>query len=268
MRVDYHTHHYRCGHARGTLPEYVESAITAGLDEIGLSDHAPVYYMGDDPHPLTWYAMSQHDLFGYIAEVLELRARYAGKIRVRLGIESDYIDGWGNFFRDHWRQFPMDYVIGSIHWLGEWGIFDRNGGPAGRTPDEAYAEYLHLTQALARSGAYDIVGHLDAIKTEGYMPDRTITPLLDETVRVLAETGMTVELNTSGWRKPCAEPYPRAELLERCHHWGVPVTLGSDSHDPRDVGHKAEEAVSLLKEIGFREIATFDQRHRSMVPLD
>ena len=40
-----------------------------------------------------------------------------------------------------------------------------------------------------------------------------ITPLLEETVRVIAACGVAIELNTSGWRKPVAECYPRAELL-------------------------------------------------------
>ena len=266
MRVDYHTHHYRCGHARGNLNDYVEAALAAGLDEIGLSDHSPIYHFGDDPYPLPGTAMSQHALPQYVREMAAVRERYAGHIRVRLGVESDYVLGWDAHYRDLWRQYPLDYVIGSVHWLGHWSIFDPCL-PAGRTPEAIYEEYLLTTQAAARSGAYDILGHLDCLKTKGQIPELTITPLLEATVRVLAESGITVELNTSGWRKPIEECYPRPELLDLCSHYGVPVTLCSDAHEPELVGSGFERGVRLLKDAGYREIATFERRQRIMQPL-
>ena len=68
MRVDYHTHHSRCGHATGRMDDYVEAAIAAGLHEIGLSDHSPIYHLGDDPHARPNTAMSQHELPQYVQE--------------------------------------------------------------------------------------------------------------------------------------------------------------------------------------------------------
>jgi histidinol-phosphatase (PHP family) len=267
MLVDYHTHHYRCGHAEGKMEEYVEAAIAAGLDEIGLSDHSPIYHFGDDPQPLPGTAMSQHELPAYVAEMVEVRDRFADRITIRLGVESDYVLGWDGHYRKLWRQYPLDYVIGSVHWLDHWSIFNREL-PPGCTTEEIYARYLHTTQAAARSGAYDIIGHLDCLKTAGHIPDMKITPLLEATVRVLAETDVTVELNTSGWRKSIAECYPRAELLACCYHYGMPVTLSSDAHSPAHVAYGFSEAVNLLKKVGYREIATFAQRKRYMVPLE
>ncbi|GIV97478.1 MAG: putative histidinol-phosphatase [Herpetosiphonaceae bacterium] len=266
MLADYHTHHYRCGHAEGTLADYVEAAIAAGLDEIGLSDHSPIYHLGNNPHPRPSTAMSQHELPNYVREMLDVRERYAGRITVRIGVESDYILGWDEHYRNLWRTYPLDYVIGSVHWLGSWNIFDHRL-PADRSADDVYDEYLRTTQAAARSGAYDIIGHLDCLKTRGHIPDLSITPLLEETVRVIGECGLVVELNTSGWRKSCADCYPRAELLALCHHYGVPVTLSSDAHNPTQVAYAFDRAIALLKEIGYREIATFERRKRRMVSL-
>ena len=103
MLVDYHTHHARCGHATGTMVEYIEAALAGGLEEIGLSDHSPIYDRDDDPHPLPQTAMSQHELPAYIAEMAALRDRYAGRITVRLGVESDYLAGWDEHYRRLWR---------------------------------------------------------------------------------------------------------------------------------------------------------------------
>lgn len=266
MLVDYHTHHYRCGHAGGNLEDYVEAAIHTGLSEIGLSDHSPIYHLGDDPHPLPGTAMSQLEFPAYLREMAEVRDRYAGQIIVRLGVESDYVLGWDDHYRELWRQFPLDYVIGSVHWLGRWSIFSPEL-PPGRTPEDIYEEYLLTTQAAARSGAYDILGHLDCLKTRGHIPDLGLTPLLEETVRVIAESGVAIELNTSGWRKGLGEPYPREELLAVCCHYGVPVTLGSDAHRPEHVAAGFPKAVALLERVGYTAIARFEGRERFEVPL-
>lgn len=266
MLVDYHTHHYRCGHADGTMEAYVEQAIAVGLNEIGLSDHSPIYHLGEAPHPLPRIAMSQHELPNYVREMAEIRDRYAGKIIVRLGVESDYVLGWDEHFRNLWRQYPLDYVIGSVHWVSNWLIFSRTL-PEGRTVDEMYEEYLLTTQAAARSGVYDIIGHLDCLKTAGHQPTTAIGPLFEKTVRVLGESNVAVELNTSGWRKHCDDCFPNTEILARCRHYGVPVTLSSDAHEPRHVAADFDRAVTLLREVGYHEIATFEQRQRRMVPL-
>ena len=41
MKVNYHTHTYRCKHAGGTEEDYIKAAIENDFDIIGISDHAP-----------------------------------------------------------------------------------------------------------------------------------------------------------------------------------------------------------------------------------
>lgn len=43
MKFDLHTHHFRCGHADGTIRDYIEAGISAGLGVIGISDHTPYF---------------------------------------------------------------------------------------------------------------------------------------------------------------------------------------------------------------------------------
>jgi histidinol-phosphatase (PHP family) len=47
----------------------------------------------------------------------------------------------------------------------------------------------------------------------------------------------------------------------------VPVTLGSDAHGPEQVGRYFDEALELLHEVGYRELAVFSERQRSFIPL-
>ncbi len=77
IKVDYHTHNSRCGHAQGTIEEYVKTAVSRGLTDIGVSDHSPVYWLdGNDPMPVQ--AMAKDELPIYVDEVLSLKERYAG----------------------------------------------------------------------------------------------------------------------------------------------------------------------------------------------
>lgn len=72
MKFDYHTHHNRCGHATGTVRDYVIAAIEKGLQVIGISDHTPAFALEED---LPWPggAMAKSEFPAYVDEVLALK---------------------------------------------------------------------------------------------------------------------------------------------------------------------------------------------------
>ena len=263
---DYHTHHHRCGHAQGNLEEYIQSAIRKGLTEIGLSDHSPIYHLGDDPHPMPDTAMSQGDLPEYLREANELKKRYSDQIGVRVGIESDYILGWEEHYRGLWQDADLDYVIGSVHWVGDWHIFSKEL-PPDHTPEELLQGYLLRIRGAAKSGIYNIMGHIDALKVWDFIPKREFVAAYAETLETIADAGVAIELNTSGWRKVCQEQYPSQEILKEAHRLGIPVTLGSDAHTPDHIASEFDRALDLLMEIGYTHLATFEKRRMRAVPI-
>ena len=98
---DLHTHTvYSDG--RDTPEEMVLSAIEKGLEEIGISDHS---YTDFD----TSWCMKREDIPRYKAEINGLKAKYAGKISVKCGVEQDY--------RSAESTEGFDYVIGSVHYV-------------------------------------------------------------------------------------------------------------------------------------------------------
>lgn len=266
MLVDYHTHHYRCGHAKGNLIDYARRAARLGLREIGFSDHAPIYHLGDHPHAYPTAAMSQLELPNYIAEAQDVQAAMRGTIDVRIGIESDYLPDLEEHYRRLWDQYPLDYRIGSAHWLGKWSIF-RKDLPEERTSESILQEYLETTVALAKSGIYDIVAHLDCLKTAGVFDSARLARALENTIGVLADNNIVVEYNTSGWRKPINEAYPSDLLLRMCHACGVEMTLGSDAHQPEEVGYAFAQAVTHLRQVGYTEVVTFRNRQKGKLSL-
>ena len=55
------------------------------------------------------------------------------------------------------------------------------------------------------------------------------------TADAVAESGVVVDVNAAGLRKPIGEVYPSRQLLEMLHRRGVPIILSSDAHAPQHV---------------------------------
>lgn len=270
VKIDYHTHHERCGHAEGRLEEYVKRAVEIGLEQIGLSDHMPLLHV-DPAAYLPGMAMAMEELPRYVEECLQLKEKYRDAIDIRIGLEGDYIEGYEEAIARIVNGYPWDYVIGSVHFLGEWDISDSRqlAGWEGKKVLDVYRQYYDAVQKAARTGLYDFIGHLDVIKRFGHVPDEEdeVIGLERKTLEVIREADMAIELNASGKRMPCAEMFPKRRMLEFAFELGVPVTVGSDAHQPARLSRYVDEAVALLKEIGYTELATFRERRREMMPI-
>ncbi|PZT55732.1 histidinol-phosphatase HisJ [Paenibacillus silvae] len=273
MRIDYHTHHERCGHAVGKLEEYVQRGIEIGLSQIGLSDHMPLLHVD----PAQYYpemAMPMDELPRYVEECFSLKEKYHGQIDVRVGLEGDYIEGWEAQIRSIIERYPWDYVIGSVHFLGEWDITDfrQTHHWEGKDVLEVYRQYYEAVSKAAATGMYDIMGHSDVIKRFGYTPSPEQTDervaLEDAALKAIAQSGCAMELNASGLSKPCAEMFPSRRMLIEAIRLGIPLTMGSDAHDPMKLGDHLPEAEALLHELGCTQVAVFEGRQRSFIPLN
>ena len=263
MLIDYHTHHVRCGHASGELEEYVKRGIEIGLHQLGLSDHMPLLHVD----PATYWpgmAMPMEELPRYVEECLRLKEKYKNQIEIRVGLEGDYIEGYEAEIESIIQAYPWDYVIGSVHFLGEWDISDFRQLEQWKHRDvyAVYEQYYDAVQKAARTGLYDYIGHMDVIKRFGYKPERDTWELEKAALDTVKACNLAIELNASGLRHHCEEMFPSRRMLEYCHQQGIAVTLGSDAHQPDRLAQYLDQAALLLQEIGFNEIATFSARKR------
>jgi histidinol-phosphatase (PHP family) len=272
IKVDYHTHNLRCGHAQGRIEDYIKAAILRGLADIGISDHSPIYWLeGDDPLPTL--AMAKSELDGYVDEVLSLKKQYEGQIDVRLGLECDYIEGMEDYYRAVLAKYPFDYVIGSVHYVSGRNVYDASrwaGAAAGSQPVmDTFAEYYRLVAKSARSGMFDIIAHATAITAYAPKPiAAAIEPLQDAALQAIADAYVCMEINTSGYRKMTTDPFPTARMVAKAHELGIPLTFSSDSHRPDDVAFASDRVGKLLGEVGVTELATFSARQRVMTPFE
>ncbi|MCG3172305.1 MAG: Histidinol-phosphatase [Myxococcota bacterium] len=263
MRVDYHIHTKLCGHADGEMEEYVEQAIAAGLDEMGFSDHMPMEVWGRHDPTLT---MRLQDMIEYHDRVKELRHWYRDRIRIKFGIEADYVPGKEREIGDFLREWNFDYVIGSVHFLGDWGFDDPRymEGYERRGVDNVYYAFFKVIRMSAESGLFDIIGHADLVKKFGHRPERDLKPEFDDLAASFARSGVAVEINTSGLRKPVGEIYPHPALVRACREYGVPVIATSDAHTPGDVGRDLHLARKLAVDSGHSRSFTLTGRKRDI----
>ncbi|OBZ09669.1 phosphoesterase [Bacillus sp. FJAT-27264] len=269
MKFDLHTHHFRCGHADGNIRDYIEAGLSAGLSAIGISDHTP-YFGSLEEQAFPRIAMAKSELAFYVDEVLSLKKEYEGRIDVLLGIESDYFPQYAELYRTTLAHHPFDYIIGSVHYVTDVSIFNKGRWNGLNHADQiaAKTEYYRLIAESARSGMFQILGHIDAMK--GNYPAFSEIPApgpLDECLRTIGECGVAIEINTSGKTKLSGGWYPSDAILERALHFGVEVTFGSDAHKPSRVADELDDVAARLKEIGFKHWVYFKQREKVTVAL-
>jgi len=255
--TDHHMHTPLCGHAKGEPSEYAKQAIGVGLEEIGFSDHAPLV-----SHEAPGITMNINQLPEYYKMIENVQGTYQSELIIKMGIEADFIPGYEDKTKEILDDYPYDYVIGSVHFINQWG-FDNPEEREGWDQKDVitvYREYFDLLRRSAQTGLFNIMGHVDLVKKFGHRPSEDIRDEVENTARVFKECGVAVEINTSGLRKPVKEMYPAQWMMEVYQKAGVPLTFGSDAHDPNDVGRDFEKAKNMAIESGYTEYVVFKQR--------
>ncbi len=264
--ADYHMHTPLCRHAEGWPVEYAAAARKCGLDEIGISEHAPSQNLNDD------WRMTTGDIPEYlerVAAAMEDAARQGGPV-VRLGMECDWWPSDRSWLEQLTESAPWDYLIGSVHYISDGWDVD-NPKWVGRINEtgirETWELYWKACREAVASGLFDILGHADLVKKFGHRPDGDLCRYYDPVIEALLDTDTALEINTAGWRKVCDEQYPASLFLERAAVAGVPLVISSDAHAPSEVGSDFDRAIVLARNCGFQETCRFTRRQRTTVPL-
>ena len=253
-----------CCHAVGEPCDYAARAVELGLSEIGFSDHSPMARDDFDD-----WRMRSDQLDEYVEKVRKAQRSFP-QLRIKLGLEVDYIPGHEEWIEQIAARHRWDYFIGSVHYIsGSWD-FD-NPKKLSRwkehDPFEVWTLYFERLTMAAASDLFETIGHADLAKKFCYYPKQDCTPLFRTFLEAAKKTDTAIELNTAGLRKDCKEIYPSRQLLELAFEIGVSITFGSDAHAPAEVGADFTEALSLAQSVGYRQARTFTQRKWETIPL-
>ncbi|ADY54994.1 histidinol phosphate phosphatase HisJ family [Syntrophobotulus glycolicus DSM 8271] len=251
--LDLHVHllgHLERTGSQENIRGFLDKAVEAGLSEIGFTDHDDYF---------------DHLDFGLIREVA---AEYP-HLRVKVGLEADYREGEEGRIKSLLSRFDFDYVIGSVHEIRGW-LFDMPQEEQAhyiKEPDRMYKDYFRLLEKAARSGLFQIIGHLDLIKIFGVRPKTDVRELAAGVLDAVQESGLAVEINTNGRYKPVGEWYPEQKLIEEVIRRNIPLALGSDAHVPENVGRDIQEVAALLRKMGVGQIVSFDREKKILINL-
>ena len=273
--VKLHDQHLHSRHSVDSKADPVancEQALAAGLAGLTFTEHY-------DAHP-TERGHCQWDYDAIAATIEDLRRRFAPQLTVGFGIEVDYQAAQMEEIIGYLDRHAFDVVLLSVHWCGGRPLHLRRRWQ-GLTAADMRRDYLaelrgaaQLCRELAAAGRrpFDVVSHLDYVKR--YLLDYWDTPLgrvadedLDPILEGFIAAGVIPEINTAGLRRAEAVAYPAYEILRRYRKLGGQVvSIGSDAHRSRDVGHRFGEVAARLQAMGFAGEAVFHRRRRRIVP--
>jgi len=255
-----HCHTPLCGHAFGEPEDYAAMAEKRGLKGIIFTCHCPL------PAGLSSEVrMKPAEWDTYVAMVARARREFAGRVDVRLGLESDFYPGVEPWLERLHACAPLNHVLGSVHMQMS---FYRARFFKGDMFAYQQLYFDHLAQA-AETGLYDTLAHPDLVKNESpaEWDFARIRPHIERALDRIAETGVAMELNTSGVNKTLSEMNPGRAMLGLMRERDIPVVIGADAHMPQRVADGYETALRTLKEAGYSKVNYFLDRKRHSVSI-
>src|SRR5690606_28312815 len=146
-------HEEKCPYTLQRISEYLRVAEARGLAEIGITEHCHRFapfrsvmkhlYEGPDTYEAVtaWLPKQFYESLDDYVEVL-VQAQHRGW-PVKVALEVDYIPGQEEAIREILAPYPWDYILGSVHYIGTWGIdITATSGWPERDVDAAYREYF------------------------------------------------------------------------------------------------------------------------------
>ncbi|MCC8061033.1 MAG: histidinol-phosphatase HisJ family protein [Clostridiales bacterium] len=266
MLCDFHLHTNFSGDSQTPPDDQICRAIELGMKEICITDHHDY----DTQGPGLDFML---DIPRYVPAIQNAAKKFAGRIRVNLGIELGLQQHVFEAVCDLPSQWPFDYVIGSSHFLDGTDPYDRTIF-IGQEERVVYEHYFEVTlRRLQIYDCFDSFGHLDYIVRYGpncnqYYDYARYREYIDPILKTLIEKGKALECNTSALKYGLGHPHPTEDILRRYRELGGELlTIGSDGHCPAHIGYAFDTLPQLLKNCGFRYYTIYHQRRPEFLPL-
>ena len=272
LLIDSHVHSHHSRDSRQTLEEIRRAAVEKGLSGVAVTDHADIW------------VIKKEDVFNHIAaSVMEAKLAnglYEGEVAFLAGIElADQVDGIANA-KKLLELADYDVVLASVHcvefeeWEDNYAFLDFGDS----VPEEKLREYLavYFDKLLltAQTQEYDVLSHLTCpLRYINGKYRRNIgveehRETIAEILKAVISREKALEVNTSGLGREYGETLPDRAILEAYYALGGRrITLGSDGHTPEDVGNGFDEAIGMLKDIGFEGYTYYEGRKPKFVPF-
>lgn len=213
-KLDLHTHTIASDHAYCTINEMAAGAAQAGMDAIGITDHAPA--LGDAPH-----------LF-YFQNLVSLPRKIAGVFIFR-GAEVNILNDNGEVDLPEKEMANLDYTIASLH----------NPVYYPKTKEEHTNALLNVMD----NKNVMILGHMGRCNCELD---------IESILKKAKENDILVEINEHSFHIASCSKENCLKISKACKGLGISIVVNSDSHYCTSIG-KVSSALKMLSDIDFPE---------------
>ncbi|NMB45673.1 MAG: histidinol-phosphatase HisJ family protein [Firmicutes bacterium] len=269
MLVDYHLHTVFSRHAVGSIEDYLGRAEALKIEEVCFTEHVCRQYMtAEIRSKLGEPWLREHEVPIYFGLLDAARAKTS--VDIKQGLEVDYVAGCEKPLEELLGSLPLDFVLGTIHFLPAYQM--QYIGDIEAEPVTLLLDYFAYAQQAIESGLFDSLAHLHLGWQVVPWPDgegqKAVEEALAGVVAAAGKQDMCLEINTRAFNfEGYGQPRVYRKFLQMIADYDVPVTMGSDAHDPQDVGRNYPAVLQALSDYGIDEVATFQERERQMVRL-
>jgi histidinol-phosphatase (PHP family) len=192
------------------------------------------------------------DLEKYLVEVEQLKMEYREKLKINVGLEVDFIEGYEEETKLFLNEYgpKLDDAILSVHFLKNIqydcvdyspDLFEKMIRDFGSI-DQIYRKYFETLKLsiLADLGEYKPkrIGHITLIKKfhKKFPPNQSYEKEIIELLSLIKEKEYELDYNGAGTAKPlCREPYPPNWVIEKANKLRIPLVYGSDAHQVKEL---------------------------------
>lgn len=203
----------------------------------------------------------------YFREATRLRHKYARQIQILIGFECDWIRPESlTLIQESLERVPFEFFIGSVHHTHtipidyDRALYEKARTKAGGSDEKLFADYFDSQFDMLQKLKPPVVGHFDLIRLKSDQPDASFSQYPDVWAKILrnlklvAEYGGLLELNSAALRKGMAEPYPQGEICREFLKMGGRFCLSDDSHGADQVGLNFKRVMEFVQRVGIREL--------------
>ena len=263
-RMDYHLHTCHSMDGRQSVDDLCRRMAVLGVEEICLTEHIEPGH--PDPAadiPPDWDVVFE--------EIRQAREKYPA-LTIRAGVEIGDNPPIRRQIMSDIDALPLDFRLLSLHLVNGIDPYDRVRYFAGKTRSQAYREYAEAkAESILAWTDFDSVAHIGyAAKFSAFTgPEQALVyddapDAFDAILRHIIDLGKCLEVNTSGFAST-GDTFAHSSIIRRyIELGGENFTFGSDSHDTARDYDGIERAKDMVRTLGGRYQASFDQRRMTL----
>lgn len=271
MKCDTHVHTKNSHDGKLPIQSIVDLAKAQGLCYLCTTDHLDYdFEYGKNRAPVSWPPL---DLPAYYKEWQIAKTALDNDknngLTLCFGIEASYdkSEKAKEKYKEIIREYPFDAVINSVHCVDGYDVYFKMAFLFKRKK-HVYRRYLEtILESLDAPYPYDIVAHIGYIAHGAPYRNKALKysdfpDEIDAILKGIIERGKAMEINFHH------DMAPGRDIVQRYYDLGGrKISYGSDAHRG-DVCKNFDDAVQMLKEIGFTHLCVFEKHREKLLPIE